>query len=196
MVHAVAIDNFGQNGHNMAAVTPTPTTQPSSNMNWQITLKGKIIAITGANRGIGLGIAEVCLANAASVVYSLDLMEPSEEFFALSKKNSGRFKYKQMDVTDEESVQNAIDAIVEDEGAIHGMICNAGMTKHQPALDFSMAEMEKLFKLNVFGAYSCATKAARKFIELGVKGSIVSSGPDFFILVIDILIVSRSLLHQ
>jgi NAD(P)-dependent dehydrogenase (short-subunit alcohol dehydrogenase family) len=30
-----------------------------------------------------------------------------------------------------------------------------------------------MYKLNVFGAFSCAQAAARKFIELGVKGSIV-----------------------
>ena len=50
---------------------------------------------------------------------------------------------------------------------------DAGMTKHQPALDFTMEQVEQLFRLNVFGAWSCATNAARKFIELGVKGSIV-----------------------
>lgn len=179
MVYAVSMESNGQtNGHanvDVDVAMPKLSTQPPANMNWQITLKNKVIAITGANRGIGLGIAEVCLANSASVVYSLDLMEPSEEFEALSKRNPGRFRYLQMDVTNEESVQRAIDAIVEAEGAIHGMICNAGMTKHQPALDFSMEQVEKLFKLNVFGAYSCATKAAKKFIELGIKGSIVSS---------------------
>lgn len=47
------------------------------------------------------------------------------------------------------------------------------MTKHQPALDFSRAQVEQLFKLNVFGAFTCAQVAARKFIELGTKGAIV-----------------------
>ena len=108
------------------ASMPTLSTQPPVDMNWQITLKDKVVAITGANRGIGLGVAEVCLANGVQVVYSLDLMEPSEDFAALSKKYAGRLKYKQMDVTIEESVQKAIDDIVVEEGAIHGMICNAG----------------------------------------------------------------------
>lgn len=142
-------------------------------MNWQITLSGKVVAITGANQGIGLGLAEVCLANNAKCVYSLDLNAPSEDFAALAKKNEGRLKYQQMDVTNEQNVNEAIDAIVSAEGAIHSMICNAGMTKHQPALDFSREQVQKLFDLNVFGAYSCAQAAARKFIELGIKGGIV-----------------------
>jgi NAD(P)-dependent dehydrogenase (short-subunit alcohol dehydrogenase family) len=153
--------------------TPKLSTLPPADMNWQITLKDKVIAITGANRGIGLGVAEVCLANSAKVVYSLDLMDPSEDFQTLSKSNPGRFKYKQMDVTNEESVKKAIDDIVAEEGAIHAMCVNAGATKHQPALDFTMEQVRQLFELNVFGAWICATAAARKFIELGIKGSIV-----------------------
>ena len=153
--------------------TPNLSTQPPANMNWQITLQGKVIAITGANRGIGLGIAEVCLANSAKVVYSLDLTEPQEDFNALSKKYPGRLKHKIMDVTDETSVQRTMDDVVDSEGAIHGMICNAGMTKHQSALDFSMEDVERMFNLNVFGSYSCATKAAKTMIKLGIKGSIV-----------------------
>ncbi|KAI6950626.1 hypothetical protein D0869_01667 [Hortaea werneckii] len=179
MVNAVPMENGngvanGVNGEVEASEgMPNLSTLPPPDMNWAITLKDKVVAITGANRGIGLGIAEVCLANHAKAVYSLDLMDPSEEFEALSKKNQGRFKYVQMDVTKEESVKKAINQIVEAEGAIHGMVANAGMTKHQPALDFTMEQVEQLFRLNVFGAWSCATNAARKFIELGVKGSIV-----------------------
>ncbi|KAL5335901.1 hypothetical protein BJX70DRAFT_304658 [Aspergillus crustosus] len=150
-------------------------TQPEPDHDWRITLKDKVIAITGANRGIGLAIAEVCLANEAAAVYSLDLFEPGEEFTAVQQKSGDakRLQYINCDVTSEESISSAIEAVVSDSGAIHGFVANAGMTKHQPALDFSRAEIDKLFNLNVFGAYFCATAVARKFIELGIKGSIV-----------------------
>lgn len=153
--------------------TPFLNTQPAADHDWQLSLRGKVIAITGANRGIGLGIAEVCLANEAAAVYSLDLFEPAEDFATVQKANPKRIHYVQCDVTSEESVENAINTIVSAEGAIHGLVANAGMTKHQPALDFSRAQLEQLFNLNVFGAYFCATTVARKFIELGIKGSIV-----------------------
>jgi len=149
------------------------STQPSSDFDWKISLKDKVIAITGANRGIGLGIAEVCLANGAAAVYSLDIFEPGDEFLCLAKENPQRLQYLYCDVTSEESVTSAIDVIVAARGAIHGLVANAGMTKHQPALNFDRPQLEKLFNLNVYGAYFCATAAARKFIELGIKGSIV-----------------------
>ncbi|KAL3456452.1 hypothetical protein BJX64DRAFT_270664 [Aspergillus heterothallicus] len=148
-------------------------TLPAPDHDWRITLEDKVIAITGANRGIGLAIAEVCLANEAAAVYSLDLFEPGEEFAAVQKANPKRLQYINCNVTSEESVTAAIDAIVAAKGAIHGFVANAGMTKHQPALDFSRAQIDQLFNLNVFGAYFCATTVAKKFIELGIKGSIV-----------------------
>ncbi|CAI0647414.1 unnamed protein product [Colletotrichum noveboracense] len=162
-----------------AAAPPSSTTpeflntQPGPDHDWKVSLRNKVVAITGANRGIGLGIAEVCLANDAKVVYSLDLFEPGEEFQAVQKANPKRIQYLRCDVTSEESVTSAIDAIIAKEGAIHGLVANAGMTKHQPALDFSRAQLEQLFNLNVFGAYFCATTVAKRFIELGIKGSIV-----------------------
>lgn len=106
------------------------------------------------------------------MVYSLDQMDPSDDFFALQKRFQN-FKYIQTDVTVESSVQKAIDTIVSEEGSINCLVANAGMTKHQPALDFTREQVEKIFNLNVIGAFSCAQIAARKFIELGVKGSIV-----------------------
>lgn len=166
---------FKSNG--MATEDSQPTTfkstQPDADFNWKITLRGKVIAITGANRGIGFGIAEVCLANEADAVYSMDLFEPDEGFETLRAKYGKRLHYIHCDVTSEESVKSAIDEIVNLQGRINGFIANAGMTKHQPALDFSRAQLEQIFNLNVFGAYSCATTVAHKFIELGIKGSIV-----------------------
>jgi NAD(P)-dependent dehydrogenase (short-subunit alcohol dehydrogenase family) len=156
--------------------TPVPeviSTQPSADFDWRISLKTKVIAITGANRGIGLGIAQVCLANDAECVYSLDLFEPGEEFQAVQREHSKRIKYIHCDVTSEASITSAVDSIVASSGHIDGLVANAGMTKHQPALDFTQQQLEQIFNLNVFGAYHCANIVARRFIELGIKGSIV-----------------------
>jgi NAD(P)-dependent dehydrogenase (short-subunit alcohol dehydrogenase family) len=156
-----------------AGIPPYLSTQPGDDFDWKITLKNKVVAITGANRGIGLGLATVCLANDAAEIYSLDLFEPGEEFQALQKAHPKRVHYLHCDVTSEANVTKTIDQIVAQSGRIDGMIANAGMTKHQPALNFDQPQLEQMFNLNVFGAYYCATAAAKKFIELGIKGSII-----------------------
>ncbi|KAL2834823.1 hypothetical protein BJY01DRAFT_259363 [Aspergillus pseudoustus] len=161
------------NGTTNGSSSQVLSTLPGPEHNWQVTLSGKVIAITGANQGIGLGLAEVCLANAAAHVYSLDISEPGSPFTELASKNPKKFSYIQTDVTSEDSVTAALDRIVAEHGRFDGMIANAGATKHQPALDFTMDQVKRLFELNVFGAWTCATVAARAMIKLGTKGSIV-----------------------
>ena len=53
------------------------------------------------------------------------------------------------DVTKEDSVTAAVDKIVSEAGALHGMVVNAGRTNHKSALDFTQAEIEALFNVNV-----------------------------------------------
>lgn len=101
-------------------------------------------AVTGANQGIGLGLAEVCLANSAGCVFSLDISEPGDDFAALEKRYPGRFEYLHTDVTSEESVKKAIDGLAAKKGRFDGMIANAGATKHQPALDFTMEQVSNI----------------------------------------------------
>ncbi|PSN68310.1 NAD(P)-binding protein [Corynespora cassiicola Philippines] len=138
-----------------------------------VQLEGKVIAITGANRGIGLGIADCCLSNGAARIYSIDIGETGEEFAAISERYPGRIFAIQADVTKEESITAAVDKIVAEAGAIHGMVCNAGRTKHKPALDFTTEEIDQLWGVNLYGSFYSARAAARAFIKLGVKGSIV-----------------------
>jgi hypothetical protein len=103
------------------------STEPGPDYDWKITLRGKVIAITGANRGIGLGLATVCLANDVAEIYSLDLFEPGEEFQALVKAHPKKVHYLHCDVTSEESVIKAVDTIVERSSRIDGMVCSSAL---------------------------------------------------------------------
>lgn len=123
--------------------------------------------------GIGLGIADCCLANGASKIYSIDIGETGDEFAAVSKKYPGQIFALQADVTKEESIQAAIGKILSETGSLHGMVANAGRTKHKPALDFTTEEIDQLWGVNLYGSFYTARCAARAFIKQGVKGSIV-----------------------
>ena len=129
--------------------------------------------VTGANRGIGLGVAESCLDNGAAAVYSIDIAEPGEEFAESKKKYGDKLRSISADTTKEATVTAAVDKIIEEQGAIHGMVVNAGRTNHKAALDFTEEEVMALFNINLFGAFWSARAAARAFIKLGIKGAVV-----------------------
>lgn len=121
----------------------------SSTPQKQITLAGKVIAITGANRGIGLGIADCCLSNGATAVYSIDVGETGDEFNSVENQHPGKLHAIKADVTKEDTVTEAVDQIIKEAGGLHGMVVNAGRTKHKPALDFTTEEIEQLWNVNV-----------------------------------------------
>lgn len=120
-----------------------------------------------------MGIAECCLSNGAAKVYSIDIGETGEDFTALSKHYPGQLFTVNADVTNESTITAAIDKIIEEAGALHGMVVNAGRTHHKAALDFTKEDIENLFNVNLFGAFYSARAAARAFIRLGIKGSVV-----------------------
>ncbi|KAF1958141.1 NAD(P)-binding protein, partial [Byssothecium circinans] len=140
----------------------------------KVQLEGTVIAITGANRGISLGIADSSLANSAARIYSLDISDPGEDFVAISSRYPNCLFALHADVTSEPSMQATVDKIVDEAGAIHAMVCNAGCTKHKPTLDFTPEEIGcESFHVFLYGSFYSARIAARGFIKPGVKGSIV-----------------------
>lgn len=102
-----------------------------------------------ANRGIGLGIADCCLSNDAAAVYSIDIGDTGDEFEAISKQYPGKLHAIKADVTNEANVTEAVDQIIKEAGGLHGMVVNAGRTKHKAALDFTTEEIEQLWSVNV-----------------------------------------------
>ncbi|EPS35340.1 hypothetical protein H072_11286 [Dactylellina haptotyla CBS 200.50] len=156
----------------MSAPSTSAVTAPTEPVK-KIMLEGKVIAITGANRGIGLGVAECCLANGAARVYSIDIGDVGEDFNKISEQYPNQIFALKADIRNEDEVTAVVDKIVEEAGTLSGMVVNAGITNHKSALDFTKEEIERLFSINLFGAFYCARVAARTFIRLGVKGSIV-----------------------
>jgi len=114
-------------------------------------------------------VADCCLANGAEKVYSLDIGDVGDEFASVEKLYPGKLLALHADVTNEESVTRAVDQVIEKEGAVHGMVVNAGRTKHKAALgwwhlgrnmllvladtllDFTKEEIEQLWNVNVSG---------------------------------------------
>ena len=105
----------------------------------------KVILITGASSGIGFDAAKA-LAVQGHKVYAaarrIELMEPL--------KTSGIVPVK-MDVTNEESMKEAVDTLLKNEGRIDVLINNAGYGYFGSVEDVSMEEARRQLEVNVFG---------------------------------------------
>lgn len=119
----------------MTAVGPTPASP---------------IWITGASQGIGRALALHAARAGATVAATARGMEALESLAAEAPE--GRIHAYPCDVTDGAAVAACIAAVERDLGPIATAVLNAGTHKETPVEDFQAADVEKIFRLNVFGA--------------------------------------------
>lgn len=109
----------------------------------------KVFVITGANQGLGKGIADALLAKDAHVA-RLDIKFPEE-----SKGSSGNHPNESLwhvDVTSDEQVATACQEIYKRYGRIDGLINNAGVVTRDSALETRAEETKLVLDINCLGA--------------------------------------------
>lgn len=93
----------------------------------KIDLQGRVAVITGGARGIGYAIAERMLISGAVVsLWDLDNTQLKKATEQLSA--SGKVSAETLDLTDEKSVQQATDNVINQFGKIDILVNNAGIT--------------------------------------------------------------------
>ncbi len=102
----------------------------------------KVVLITGASSGIGLSIANY-LQEKGMTVYGTSRTE--------RKANDFKFKMLPLEVSDTDSINNAIQKILDEQGRIDILINNAGKGVTGPIEETPTEEMRKVFDINFFG---------------------------------------------
>ncbi len=90
-------------------------------------LKDKVIVITGGAKGIGLGIAEVLIAENAVVVIVGRNKQDNEKAVEKLITMGGKAFAIEAELSNPESSEKAIKAVVEEFGRIDGIVNNAGL---------------------------------------------------------------------
>jgi NAD(P)-dependent dehydrogenase (short-subunit alcohol dehydrogenase family) len=137
----------------------------------------KSILITGASRGIGRATAILCGARGWSVAVNFREDAPAAEHTALAVTNAGgRAVTMQGDVSVEADVISIFARAAQSVGPLHGVVINAGIVAPPlPLADMSSERLERMFAVNVYGAYLCARESAKVLPRQrgGAGGSIV-----------------------
>lgn len=134
-------------------------------------LSEKSALITGAARGIGTGFAGAFLAEGATVaIADIDLDAAKR-----TAKTLGDGAYAvQLDVTDQNSIDAAIAAVVEQTGKLDILINNAALFDAAETVDITRASYDKLYAVNVAGTLFTMQAAAKQMIVQGHGGKIIN----------------------
>jgi NAD(P)-dependent dehydrogenase (short-subunit alcohol dehydrogenase family) len=136
-------------------------------------LEGKVALITGAATGLGRVTAELFAAEGANVMIG-DVVDGSHVVDGISA-TGGRAAYVPLDVTDDDSVRDAVDRTVADLGGLHVLHNNAAIS---PADDggptiTSDATWATVLDVNVTGIARCCRHGIPAMLASG-GGSIVN----------------------
>ncbi|HXR59284.1 MAG TPA: SDR family oxidoreductase [Burkholderiales bacterium] len=106
-------------------------------------MKGKIVLVTGAARGLGAALAGQ-FAEAGAKVYATDIAAGAPS---------------RMDVTDRKSVSALMKEISGKSGGLDILVNNAGLLASGPALETSGETWDRLLAVNVTGVFNCVQAA-------------------------------------
>jgi NAD(P)-dependent dehydrogenase (short-subunit alcohol dehydrogenase family) len=126
--------------------------------------------VTGASQGIGRTTAETLVDRGASVALAA---RGDGIYDAADELGEGAFPVE-TDVSDEESVADALDATVEHFGGLDCLVNNAGIAgPTAPVEDVAVEEWERTMDVNVTGMFRC-TKHAVPHLRESDRGSVVN----------------------
>jgi 3-oxoacyl-[acyl-carrier protein] reductase len=146
-------------------------------------IKGKVIVVTGASRGLGLNISLALAAKGAK----LALVDLDEEMLVNAAKlcieAGGDARYYKANVSDETAITKLYTEVVNDFGTLDGSINNAGITRDgllvkvkdgKVVKKMELKDWQSVIDVDLTGVFLCAREAAAKLIELGKPGLIIN----------------------
>ncbi len=134
-------------------------------------LDGKSALITGSARGIGRAFAEAYVREGARVAIADINLEGAQQ--ATQEIGNGAIAVH-LDVTSQDSIDNAIAEVETTFGGIDILINNAALFDLAPITDITRESFDKLFAINVAGTLFTLQAAAKSMIAKGKGGKIIN----------------------
>lgn len=135
-------------------------------------LRGQVAIVTGASRGIGLAIAHKLAEQGMQLVLigsSSDIQRVGEQL-----KDVKTF---QADVSNEQQMNEVVEATIATFGRIDLLVNNAGIGVFKPVEETTVEEWKRLFEVNVQGVF-IGTKAVLPQMKKQRSGTIITISSD------------------
>lgn len=139
-------------------------------------LKGKVAIITGSASGIGKEIALVFAKEGAKIVIAdIDPAKTDETAKEFISRGVDAFAVD-MDVTNEDQVNEAIDKVIKKYNYIDILVSNAGVQTISPIVDLPFDKWKKLLAIQLDGAFLTTKACLKTMYSRGKGGSIIYMG--------------------
>ncbi|HEX5959797.1 MAG TPA: glucose 1-dehydrogenase [Rhodanobacteraceae bacterium] len=134
-------------------------------------LAGQNALVTGANSGIGEGIARELAAQGANVVVNYVVHPETAQAICdeINKGNAGKAIALHADVSKEAEVQAMFADAVRRFGTLDIVCSNAGIQRDSRLADMTLEQWSQVIGVNLTGAFLCAREAAREFTRRGMR---------------------------
>jgi NAD(P)-dependent dehydrogenase (short-subunit alcohol dehydrogenase family) len=136
-------------------------------------LSGKVAIVTGAGRGMGFPIAMALAKYGADVTVCSRTVSELEALGREIEKLGRRALIQRVDVTKISEIQDMVEATVKTFGHIDILVNNAGLNIPQWAEDVTEEAWDRVFDINLKGAFFCA-QAVGKVMIRQKKGKIIN----------------------
>jgi 2-deoxy-D-gluconate 3-dehydrogenase len=134
-------------------------------------LVGKVAIVTGANTGIGQGIA-IALAHAGADIAAVGRTFPTQTAEAVAAAGR-RCIHVAADLSSMEPIGRILPETLAALGRADILVNNAGVIRRADALDFSEADWDAVMNINLKSVFFLSQTFARHAIETGSKAKIV-----------------------
>ncbi len=134
-------------------------------------LQGKVALVTGANTGLGQGIA-LALAEAGADIAAAGIAPPTETE-AMVTALGRRFVAIQANLSSLEPIERIVQETLGGLGGLDILVNNAGLIRRADAVDFSEQDWDEVMNVNIKSAFFMAQAAGRHFIAQG-RGKIIN----------------------
>ncbi|MEC8090629.1 MAG: 3-oxoacyl-[acyl-carrier-protein] reductase [Bacteroidota bacterium] len=137
-------------------------------------LENKNVLITGASRGIGLGIATVFAEHGANVVFTYSSSVDAANTLEKKLQSLGvQAKGYQSNAADFDQAQELVEKVLADFSTIDVLINNAGITKDNLLMRISEEDFDKVIEVNLKSVFNL-TKAVQRTMLKQRYGSIIN----------------------
>jgi glucose 1-dehydrogenase len=147
--------------------------EPIPKMTSKGALAGQKALVTGANSGIGQGVAIALGRAGADVVvnYVEDEAAAARVVEEIQRQGVDALACK-ADVSDEGQVAAMFNSAIKRFGTIDILVNNAGLQRDAAFQDMTLEKWNKVLSVNLTGQFLCAREAVREFLRRGIVSSV------------------------